>query len=269
MEKVKTYTLEELNSGQARYTILGLKSRNLSELAEQNVGLAINEYVLQNDKRHLLPIIHNGKIGLIDHNAHVVVQPQYDYISDCECDYDLLIVKKSCFVLERSREETLWGLIDTTGRTILSTKYRCILPSDSMNYFTVQDMSYRYGVIDKYENEIIPFGKFSPIGQMVKGFVRVGAQGGWGVSDLDGNLLFWGIEEIWDFKKEYDTIVVKKDHVRYAISYTSLEKFRQDMLSGNKSISIDDILRYESHLQGTFDSDDMTLTEFGLPKGNN
>lgn len=251
--QIKTFTLGELNNEKVRYTEAGLLDKNLTILKEHRASVVLNRYVLQNDTRLLIPFEVDGKIGLLNHEGQVVVQPLYDEIDDCLSEDAYLHVRRKCFVCERNREENLCGLIDTTGKTILPLEYRWIIPSDTRELFSVQNMSYQHGVLNKYQKEVIPFGKFSYIGKIVHGFVRIRTQDGWGVSDLDGELIINGLEEIWDFNEKYDSIVVKKDHVRYSISFTSLEKFQQDIKSGKGSITLEDILEYEQHLQRNFD----------------
>lgn len=251
--QIKTFTLDELNNGQVQYTEAGLLDKNLTILKEHRASVVLNRYVLQNDARLLIPFAVDGKVGLLNHQGQVVIQPLYDEIDDCLSEDAYLHVRRKCFVCERNREENLCGLIDTTGKTILPLEYRWIIPSDTRELFSVQNMSYHHGVINQYQKEVIPFGIFPYIGKVVRGFVRVKTKDGWGVSDLDGELIINGLEEIWDFDDKYDSIVVKKNHVRYAISYTSLEKFQQDIKSGRGLITLEDVLEYEQHLQGKFE----------------
>lgn len=266
--QIKTFTLEELNNENVQYTEAALLDKNLTILKEHRASVVLNRYVLQNDTRLLIPFEVDGKIGLLNHQGHVIVQPQYDEIDECllECTY--LHVWRKSFVLERNREERLCGLIDTTGKAILPLKYRWIILSDTRELFSVQNTSYQHGVINKYQKEVIPFGKFSYIGKIVHGFVRIRTQDGWGVSDLDGELIINGLEEIWDFDDKYDSIVVKKNHVRYAISYTSLEKFQQDIKSGRGLITLEDVLEYEQHLQGKFEDGLEILATLNISEEN-
>jgi len=252
--EIKTFTLEELNNEKVQYSEAGLLDRNLAVLKEHRASIVLNRHILQHDTRFLIPFEVDGKMGLLNHQGQVIVQPLYDDIDDCLSESAYLHVRRKCFIIERNREETVCGLIDTTGRTILPLEYRCILPSDTRELFSVQNMSYQYGVVNKYQKEVIPYGKFFHIGKVVRGFVRVKTEDGWGVSDIDGELIISGLGEIWDFNEKYDSIVVKKEGIRYAISFTSLEKFQQDIKSGKGSITLEDILEYEKYLQGKFEN---------------
>ena len=262
MQEIKTYTLEELNNGKAQYTEVGLTCKNQKILSEVNAGVLIDEYILKNDRRFLIPIVVNGKVGLINHLAQIVVQPQYTFISTCESENDLLKVKRLCFIESEQKKEELIGIINAQGKTIIGTKYRWIMPSDDEKHFTIQRTDYSYGLVNLYGYEIPEFNKFLYIGQMVKQFVRV-RKDGWAVADINGNVIIKGgiFERIWDLNPIYETIVVEKAGIRYSISFELLRQLKKEFDENGKIItSVEAIMKYQSYLQGDFSGEKLSAT---------
>lgn len=264
--EIKTYTLEELNKGQCKFTDYGLICENLKLLNEQDVDILFVGASIQEDKRFLIPIKHNRKWGLINHLAQVVVQPIYDNINKhdlekCTKESDLLRVSKTCYIVDyenmRTYDDTAIGVINALGRPVLPVMYRTIQISDTKDVFTVQRLrpDYKCGVLGLYNKEIIPFGQFHDISHFIKGFARIRDKNGWGIIDLKGNVIIEGgiFSTIWSPDAQYDSIVVEKNTIRYCISYEDLDILRQELLiNGCITTTIDSIISYKEHLQGDF-----------------
>lgn len=267
MKEIKTHTLEELNKGQFQFTDYGLMCENLKLLKEQDVYILHVGASITEDKRLLIPIEHNRKLGLINHFAQVVVQPLYDDINvydlnNCSTEDDLLRVTKKCNIVDYENMCTYEdmeaiGVINARGIQVLPTMYRYISINDTKNIFTVQRLKpyYGYGVRGLYNKEIIPFGKFYDISHFVKGFARAKNSKGWVIIDIQGNEIIEGgiFSNIWALDSQYNSIVVEKSSTRYTISYEDLEDLRQELLAnGCITTSPDSLLSYQTHIQGDF-----------------
>ena len=267
MKEIKTHTLEDLNRGQCQFTDYGLMCENLKLLKEQDVYILHIGASIIEDKRLLIPIEHNRKLGLINHFAQVVVQPLYDDINvydlnNCSTEDDLLRVTKKCNIVDYENMCTYEdmeaiGVINARGIQVLPIMYRYISINDTKNIFTVQRLKpyYGYGVRGLYNKEIIPFGKFYDISHFVKGFARAKNSKGWVIIDIQGNEIIEGgiFSNIWAPDSQYNSIVVEKSSTRYTLSYEDLEELRQELLAnGCITTSPDSLLSYQTHIQGDF-----------------
>ena len=137
----------------------------------------------------------------------------------------------------------LFGIMDANGKIILKPIYRHLSISDTKDLFTVQNRDYEYGVIDIHEKEIVPFGKFAFICNIVHGFTRVRiAKEGWAIIDSKGNVLINGFSEIWGFNEKYDSFVVTKKGRRYTVSIEALEALRLSIINGDGKITQESVL---------------------------
>ena len=175
MKEIKTYSLEELREIRETCTENDLIAKNLDILQEQGVEILSEASSLQEDKRFLIPISFEGKLGLINHMAQIVVQPIYDEINEhdvnlCSSEGDVIRIAKRCYIVDYANmrtydNEPVWGVVNAKGETILPIMYRSIGINDTSDMFSVQQLRpfYQYGVRGLYNKEIIPFGKFHNI----------------------------------------------------------------------------------------------------------
>ena len=185
---------------------------NIEKLNTQMVGLVISEELLKNEELYLLPIIKDGKIGMINHNAEIVIDAIYDRIStNCFSEDDYLCVwqGKKC------------GIINTKGQEILPIEYDHIAIGQECDIFTV-DKNYKHAVVNAQNEYIVEPGVYDWIGGFRQGFARVKVNGNskdifiggdkWGIINEKGEVVL-PIEynSIWGFyKKTYPTIVLEK-----------------------------------------------------------
>ena len=221
--------------------------------------VSASSYNIENDKRLLLPFTSGEKIGFINHQGKIVVEPQYTmYYGDVynAKDYMRVAIADTYGFAKGNGSVTtyrnsLYGLLDANGEIIFEPIYRHIIPSikgDDL-LFTVQRDGL-WGVIDINEKEIIPFGKYAYMDGFDSGYARVYnlketsgqtfSKKQWGIIDEKGNeVLPTTYDEIWNFydKSRYSTRVVKDGE--------SQEFHFGKKLSPSKSLHIND--SYGSH----------------------
>ena len=208
------------------------------------VLVSAEQYDFSNDKRLLIPFTSGEHIGFLNHNEEVVVQPKYImYYGDCysENDYIKVAVAHN-YGFSRTNgnvsaySKPVYGLINHKGEVILEPEnYSLLISKNSRNILlTIQNKNGKYGVINIYGEEIIPFGKYDYIDGFDRGIARVkiGKQSNgktdngnlWGVINEDGiEILPLAYKDIWNFYgKEYDTIIVEDSNCRKYIPFKSL-----------------------------------------------
>lgn len=197
-----------------------------------------SSYNLKSDTRLLIPFISWGKIGFVNNDGDIVVEPKFDmYYGDCYNQNDLIKVsitetfgfprnggKVACY----SRK--LYGMINFKGEYVLDIVYDTICPANgNETLFTVYTREKGYAVIDLDGNEIIPYGKYSFIDGFDRGLARVKigkvtngsiySDSQWGIIDISGKIVLpIEYDNIWNFyDKKYPTIIVikkdKTDHI--------------------------------------------------------
>ena len=203
-----------------------------------------NQYNFCNDKRLLIPFTSGERIGFVNRNKEVVVQPKYTmYYGDCYSVMDYIKVgveynygfpRTNNKVAAYSR--SLYGLMNYKGEFILEPENTVLLASKNseIRLFTVQKKEGEYGVVNLDGDEVIPFGKYDYIGGFDKGFARVkiGKRSSgyvdngnlWGVINEDGvEVIPLIYEKVWPiYGKKYDVIVVEDSKSRKRIPFTSL-----------------------------------------------
>lgn len=192
----------------------GKKKAYISEYTK--ILVPESRYNYDEDKRLLIPYTDWERIGFMDHEGDVVLEPKFVmYYGDCYCNTDLVMVavnhtygfsKSSGNVSTYLRP--LYGLINYKGETIIPTEYFSMLRGfDDKEIYTVQNMNYQYGVINKNGNIIIPFGRYSWIDGFDHGLARVNKHVDdksikevWGIINLLGEeILPLEYDEIWNF----------------------------------------------------------------------
>ena len=208
------------------------------------VLISAEQYDFKNDKRLLIPFTSGEHIGFVNQDKEVVVQPKYMmYYGDCYSENDYIKVgvqynygfsRANGNVSAYSRP--LYGLINHKGEVILEPEnYSLLISKNSRSILlTIQNKNGKYGVINIYGEEIIPFGKYDYIDGFDRGVARVkiGKQSNgktdngnlWGIINEDGiEILLPTYKNIWNFYgKEYNSIVVENSSCRKNISFKSL-----------------------------------------------
>ena len=202
-----------------------------------------SSYDFKADARLLIPFTSGNKIGFVNQEGDIVVEPQYDmYYGDCYSANDLIkvsVLDITGYIRSGGRvvcyNRQLYGLINYKGEIVLDTIFYDIIPVESIdNLYTVQKKNGGYAVIDLNGNEIVPYGKYDYIDGFNRGFARVkigratngstNSGNKWGVIDVTGReVLPMEYDNIWNFYgKTYTTIMVIKDGKSYRIPFTQL-----------------------------------------------
>ncbi len=173
-----------------------------------------SSYSFKDDRRILIPFTSGEKIGFMNQNQEIVVQPRYMmYYGDCYCSQDYIKValdtqygfaRKNGTVTAYHRP--VYGLIDYQGKVIFEPIYYNLLVADNKELVTVNH-NYKYAVLDLNGKEIVPFGKYTWIDGFDNGLARVKV--GQHINSLAESGSKWGIinekgEEV--LPVEYDSI---------------------------------------------------------------
>lgn len=194
--------------------------------------LPASSYNLETDRRLLIPFTSGRKIGFINKQGEIIVNPQYAmYDGDAySVDEYIKVAVINTYGFPRSNgnvstyDNTMYGIIDCNGKVVFEPIYRSLLQSieGCKLLYTAQNMDYQWGVIDINGKRIIPFGKYSWIDGFDHGYARV--KNGKQASNIESSANRWGIinelgEEILPI--EYNTIWNFYDKSRYS---THIEK---------------------------------------------
>lgn len=209
-------------------------------------------YDIEKDARLLIPFTSFEKIGFVNHDGNVVVNPKYImYYGECYNNSDLIKVAIDdiySYPRENGSVATyhrpLYGVINAKGEVILDTIYFSLVPAIEGQMFTVQNKKYQYGVLGTDGTEIIPFGKYNWIDGFDKGLarVRVGSQSSdnkWGIINEQGHEVLPVIyDDVWNFYGKDRSSTKVKDHDIYRnILFTELlnvdEELEDDYMYDN------------------------------------
>ena len=205
------------------------------------------QYDFSNDKRLLIPFTSGERIGFVNCNQEVVVQPKYTmYYGDCYSENDYIKVAIAYnYGYPRSNggvssySKPLYGLINHQGEVVIEPENPSLIVSEnSANcLLTIQKKDYKYGVINLEGEEIVPFGKYHWIDGFYNGYARVikiGKRSN-GSNDKDNK---WGVinecgeevipciySNIWNFYgKDYNSIIVEDSGSRKHIPFEELRE---------------------------------------------
>ena len=163
-----------------------------------------DHYDFTGDSRILIPFIAFEKIGFVDRQGKVVIEPKYvAYHGEFYTEDSLVIVALNhLHGYERKNSAPAvycrpkYGLMNSKGEIVVEIKYlKMSAPKGGSRLYAVQNMDYKYGAIDEHGNEVIPFGKYSLVDTFYKGRSRVkiydheAQKDRWGIIDEDGQVV--------------------------------------------------------------------------------
>ena len=199
-----------------------------------------SSYDMLEESRLLIPFTSGANIGFVNRKGEILVKPKYAmYYGECYNESDLIKVAiEHPYGIYRKNGKVaiyphhLYGVINAKGEIVLDVEYLSLGIANN-SIFSVQRMDGKYGVIDRYGTEIVPYGKYSWIDFFDRELARVkygkcsslNFKGDkWGIIDKTGReVLAVQYDNIWNFyEKEYDNIVVEKDGVKSRISFSEL-----------------------------------------------
>lgn len=205
---------------------------NIKDLQQKDTKILVDANILSFRKRkilleELLPIMQHHKIGFIDKNGNVVIQPVYDDFKGKSFSrtHTSACVKKN----------NKWGIIASDGHTIADFEYDFIFPSISYytNYQEDDDYfkqlytackNHQWGVLKNDGSIFIEFGKYDWIDGYDSGIVRVKKKEKWGIIDYMGQIaLPVEYDNIWNFyNRNRDNTIVEKNGTQSYVKFKDL-----------------------------------------------
>ena len=201
---------------------------NWAQHLEDGVKIIVNvkDYNMSEEERLLVPFIaqynnkgQSNKMGLLNRNGGVVLEPLYDTIlDDCYTYNDIIRIgflfpygysTKNGSVTSYVRYK--YKAIMANGEFITNMEFDCITISTDKKYITVQDREKGYAVIDRKGIIVIPFGKYTWMDGFDHGLARV-ACSKWGIINTKGEeILPLVYDKIWNFygKNRFSTKALK------------------------------------------------------------
>lgn len=181
------------------------------------------DYNLQEDKRLLIPFIHDytGLIGFVNKKGHIKIPYSYERV------YDDFYHKEDVvrIALSDNKDKLVKTIISIDGERLFKEYYNEIVMSADRQRFVVLNTNGQWAVLDREEIEIVPFGKYDWIDGFRNGFARVkqgkttngktGEGNLWGIINTDGKeilpVVFPNIHSFVDESKDYTTF--DKDYI--------------------------------------------------------
>ena len=247
--------------------------KHISDLLQANRSVSIlvdiQEYRLQKDKRFLVPYmiyVHNEiRYGFVDKDGNIIIDAIYDKVFDnFYLESDLVRVGKR-FVINFGTEKKpknytyfYCGVINAKGEELIPcNKYRELyFTEDNLLIVHGERMGGECALIDLKGNEIIPYKRFSNIYPFVNGFARARTlEKKWVVIDLSGNVIIQEgeVDWVWNLSNEYSHIVVERNKRKYQISFETLQKRQNELVTQGMIITtIEECLIYQEYLQKDF-----------------
>lgn len=227
----KTFIIYQLTNGAATITrcngkVISNLQKRINDFRKRSVGILVSEPALYTYGMYLLPIIDNGKIGFINHEAEVVIKPVYDDFKGVFVDeYDYVCIK----------QKGKWGIVNSQGYLSCDIEYDNIIPG-IVNYrqnwlyrdhlFTV-NKNYQWAVITGHDDKFVGFGTFDWIDGYDHGLARVKKGNKWGIIAPSGEIVLpVEYDNIYNFydKDNRESTRVEKGSESFEIKFSDLYK---------------------------------------------
>ena len=184
----------------------GMNTEDMKKLDKANASIIVpaQNYDTRTDRRLLIPYLKGNKIGFVNRQGEIVVDPKFDAIQgDCYYENDFIRVavnynfyrtyKKDCPTLYSN---TKWGLINHKGELVLETEYSGVSAYTLAFYGNCFVIRGAYGIdddgtsalINSEKEVIIPFGSYKKIEPYDFGLAKVTSRDGEvGIIRISGN----------------------------------------------------------------------------------
>ena len=121
------------------------------------------QYDISKDGRLLIPFYQGTKIGFIDRDENIIVEPQFDFVlDDFTSKYSLVRVGEvyaAAYERKTIQPSTglykRYGLLKSNGEFLLPMEYEGICIDDSSDRITIRSLQNGYAVIDWGGNVIV------------------------------------------------------------------------------------------------------------------
>lgn len=157
------------------------KIGNISKFNADGNQLMLTVDVLDSMNLFLIPFMKKGKIGFINKEGSIVIEPIYDE-------------HKGVFFHEGNivavRKEKMWSVIDCTGKELLPFEYCNIFPSCDSKLLVLETWD-GYEVMDLTSEpfKVISKNEYKPIFAFRYGYAKVKKDGKWGIINSSGKLV--------------------------------------------------------------------------------
>ena len=157
------------------------KAGNISKFIADNNKLMLNVDVLDSIDLYLIPFEKDGKIGFINKEGTVEIEPIYD-------EHKGEFYRKENIVAVR--KEKVWSVVDCTGKELLPFDYCNIFPSYDSKLVVLETWD-GYEVMDLTSEpfKVISKNEYKPIFAFRYGYAKVKKEGKWGIINSSGRLV--------------------------------------------------------------------------------
>ena len=165
---------------------------------DYTIHLQSKDIISFKTSQEYIEISKNGKIGLMNSDCKILIQPSFDAILSYNHENRTLVFEMRHWDKQLERKE---GVANFKGDILLQPKYDRILYYDSTLYVVL--LNGQYGIIDKEGRTLVDFGRFDYIDTFVDGLARTKKNNRWGIINADGddfNCLTENILEIFSTK---------------------------------------------------------------------
>ena len=195
--------------------VMSPQMKSCSIFRDKSIGIFICKETLMSNY-YLLPIIRGHRIGFINLNAEIIIEPIYDNFKGMFWDrYDKVCIKK----------DGKWGVINAENYICIKIVHNYILPGvidrclDVINrdYLFTVNKENQYAVYNDEGYEIVDFGEYDWISGFDSHLAIVRKGNKYGMIDSSGSIvLAIEYDEIKDFYKKGDSSTTVKKNGRYS-----------------------------------------------------
>ena len=236
MKNISLENLESILNNESATRQLDNASDHITKYGDNLVFLRTTNKDLE-ERRLLTPIavrehvLKPYKLGLINDELEIVVEPQYDTIVD-DVLYDNQLIRVGITTVVIYDEDKTgvstthlrqrFGVIDTTGRMIIAPKFDNISFEENYNLIVVENgptsLLQGAGLFDREGKEILPLGAYRKIFDFSNGLARVVSStdnNKWGIIDDRGRtILPTEYDQVWKFDgKNVDSVRTVKNGI--------------------------------------------------------
>lgn len=145
------------------------------------VLMSLEQYKGREEKRFLIPFMQWGKIGFMDLQEEIIIQPKYDVYLD-EFNFESSLVRVGETYGVGHERKTMppavyiykkYGLINSKGEFVLSMEYEDIAKPIFSSPYVVRSFGKGYAVINADGEIIVPFGRYDYIDGFDSGYARI------------------------------------------------------------------------------------------------
>ena len=198
------------------------KAANISRFNADKNQILLTVDVLDSIGLFLIPFQKEGKIGFINKEGEIVVEPTYDkIIGNFRSKDNFIAVCK----------DKKWSVIDFEGKEMINYVNHIIIPGYDCHLASIQNQS-KSKVINVLTKEVIVDSQYDFIDGFRYGYARVrigdNINGKWGIINQSGKLIlptiYAAVYSFYDFPKNTTVLKLFKDSDELFVSLDNLEE---------------------------------------------